>query len=345
MDPWEEAKRFPKLFALAQDLVKSRVHDRFGCPLVDSWPGGQIKADNIGEILRLFMSTIGVLKINKMNIPDLPIGAPWQVPENDSPYSRNINLLLLLSLGCQKTGIYGTEFWESGVMSGDYLTVCGVLHLHFKSLGIPSEIKVGIRKIYDDRDVGVPVVWLEIFGNLIDNTYYHFANMEPGTFDTKMVDMNKAHRYIEDDPTTTKIRLVHGQGIRTCVNDPKVFKAYATPEHIGKYLWFKHGHGYAFPNYLLFLSAYIEGLMHIEFIADCEMPLPEPFGLEWNSKCWLCQKSSTDLKKCSVCLRAVYCDERCQKTDWSLHKLLHIDLKANNEFWRLAQLHISSLQG
>jgi len=234
MDLCEEAKRFPKLFAFAQDLVKARVHDRFGNPLVDSWPGGQIEATTFSQVMNLILKTVGFLE-RPYAIPNLPMGAPWEVPEN-APDSLMTNVLLLLSWICQSTAIYGTEFWESGIMSGDYLTVCGVLHLHLKYLGIPSEFKVGIRKIHDGSDLGIPVVWLDIRGNMIDNTYYHFGNLKPGTFDKKIVSLNKVYRYIEEDPTTTKMRLGLGQGIRTCVNNPKVFKAYATPENIGKYL-------------------------------------------------------------------------------------------------------------
>lgn len=43
-------------------------------------------------------------------------------------------------------------------------------------------------------------------------------------------------------------------------------------------------------------------------------------GMMLSIKCWYCQKESGQLLKCSRCLNAVYCDDKCQLRDWDAHK-------------------------
>ena len=40
------------------------------------------------------------------------------------------------------------------------------------------------------------------------------------------------------------------------------------------------------------------------------------------SKCNLCEKESAVVQRCSGCSGATYCDRKCQKKDWSAHKLV-----------------------
>ena len=35
--------------------------------------------------------------------------------------------------------------------------------------------------------------------------------------------------------------------------------------------------------------------------------------------CWMCHAQGTLLLKCSGCMRARYCDQRCQEADWARH--------------------------
>jgi len=338
MDQGDVAARFPQLFATAQELRRKRM-DRFGRYI--NWESGADGAteDDVittfDEALYVFNKTVGVFGGPAVPRKHLPEEAPWTVPEYVQD-ANTINELLMLSLMAQKTAIRGTEFWESGIMSGDYMTVCGVMHLHFKLSGIPSELKVGIRRVRCGG-AGIPVVWLKIRGNMIDNTYYHSGDHLPGVFDDQIFQKNRAGHYEELDPSITSIRLVEGLGIRTCVNDPKVFKAYATPENIGQYLWFRNSLGHIYPSFKLFFSAYSD-VAKLRFGSFSEGPLLDLGQLvgKWDSMCWHCRKSSGKLRKCSMCRVAAYCDGRCQSADWPLHKLLHSDMKANDEFWRHA---------
>jgi len=43
-------------------------------------------------------------------------------------------------------------------------------------------------------------------------------------------------------------------------------------------------------------------------------------GAMLSTKCWYCQKESGQLHKCSRCLNAMYCDEKCQSQDWDAHR-------------------------
>jgi len=328
MNRCDEAARFPKIFAIARDLVRAGYRPS-SLELLQNWPANADAISTFEEVHSIIFNGLGIIR--KPSLPKLPEGAPWKVHQ-DTPDAVEINELILLSLVAQKTAIRETEFWKSGIMSGDYLTVCGALHFQLKGLGVPSEFKVGIRKTLGG-EAGTPVVWLKIRGNMIDNTYYHFGDLKPGAFDKRIVLINLAKEYIEEDPTTTKMRLVHGQGIRTCVNNPKVFKAYATPENIGKYLWFRNNFAHVYPNYKLFLTAYIEAAML--FTPDLlRFFSHDAYGEEWDSLCWHCKKNKRSLRKCSVCHVAGYCDVRCQKADWPSHKLLHQDLKANDDMWK-----------
>jgi len=69
--------------------------------------------------------------------------------------------------------------------------------------------------------------------------------------------------------------------------------------------------------------------------------IKEEFGIEildlvekWSLKCWNCSKNSSngeDLKKCTECKLAKYCDRECQKSDWKAHKLLHKELELTQQ--------------
>ena len=51
---------------------------------------------------------------------------------------------------------------------------------------------------------------------------------------------------------------------------------------------------------------------------------------KWKIQCWSCEKKdeakSPSLLCCSVCKLGRYCNAACQKRDWKVHKVLHIEL-------------------
>ncbi len=59
---------------------------------------------------------------------------------------------------------------------------------------------------------------------------------------------------------------------------------------------------------------------------------PQELASKWSTKCWACLKQfeadqTSDLKTCSDCKRAKYCNRDCQKSDWKTHRLLHKELE------------------
>ena len=44
---------------------------------------------------------------------------------------------------------------------------------------------------------------------------------------------------------------------------------------------------------------------------------------KWSRLCWECFEQKADLKKCSKCRIAQYCNKDCQVQDWNIHKKLH----------------------
>lgn len=51
---------------------------------------------------------------------------------------------------------------------------------------------------------------------------------------------------------------------------------------------------------------------------------PEDLRMKWKKLCWNCFKTEEgELKTCSVCKVAKYCNKDCQAKDWRYHKLLH----------------------
>lgn len=63
--------------------------------------------------------------------------------------------------------------------------------------------------------------------------------------------------------------------------------------------------------------------------------ISEDLETKWSNTCWSCmiisELKGEDLKTCSGCKLAKYCDQKCQKLDWKCHKILHkeIDLIAS----------------
>jgi len=264
------------------------------------------------------------------------IGAPWKIPRT-LPRAAKINALLERSMAAQMNTLTDTEF-NKCFMSGDSLAVCGVVHTVLKYAGINSEFKTGVLKV---GDKGLPMVWLTIHGQLVDNTHHYWPGGTSAAGDVcdEIFELKRVEMYLEEDPTTTELPLVKQIGSRTCISDPRLLKAYATPENIGKFLAVRKGHPNAYPNFQL----YALSLMLSMSTMDCSLMLAEksrdhpPFRLL--NQCWTCDKKSWHLKTCVECREAKYCGRTCQRADWPVHKLLHQDIRANSQF------HTSSLYG
>jgi len=60
--------------------------------------------------------------------------------------------------------------------------------------------------------------------------------------------------------------------------------------------------------------AYLEDQSKKEKVIKISKVVPTVFS------CWMCNKPSKSMLKCSVCRKARYCGETCQWKDWGRHK-------------------------
>jgi hypothetical protein len=51
--------------------------------------------------------------------------------------------------------------------------------------------------------------------------------------------------------------------------------------------------------------------------------------------CGISRNNVAVLYECIVCTRAWYCSRRCQKSDWSQHRLICCKTNSNNNGWRI----------
>jgi len=315
---------FPKIFKVAQSLC---IDDEFvvnsfeDCAMVCL--NGRIPSE---EVEWFFLG------------PGGSIGPPWQIPRR-LPQAAKINALLERSMAAQRNSLLDTEF-DQCFMSGDSLTVCGMIHTILKYAGIESKFKTGVLR---HGDQALPMVWLTIRGHVIDNTYHHWPRDEPLNrrhlvdVDDKLIELKRDGKVYKevDNPEKPPEHLAEVFGKRTCVTDPKLLKAYATPQNIGKYLALRKGHPNAYPNFQLYALSLILNMSAMDpSLILAEMSSDHP-PLRLLNQCWTCDKKSQSLKTCVDCQEARYCDVGCQNADWPHHKLLHKDLKANRKFHKI----------
>jgi len=266
---------------------------------------------------------------NPDRIQPAPVhGIPWIFPGN-LPGHQDVNTILGMSLFFQQSDPLNSGM--GCMMSSDSLTVNGMLHFYFKSLAIDSELHCGTLRV---GGCGLPMAWLTVQGNLIDNTYHYWPCLRGGVFNSELLNVKKEKFYYEEDPAASTVPLMTELGSRTCVTNPSLFKAYANPENIQKFLFFRSEYPRVFPN----LQLYICG---IGFISEDEgIRLKSRLGYldchkereKMTLQCWTCGAKAKNLKQCIGCKVAKYCKTKCQEADWPIHKLLHKDVKENIAF-------------
>jgi len=264
---------------------------------------------------------------------DLPevYNIPRRFPEN-LPGQEEVNTVLFVSLLFQKSDPLNSGM--GCIMSSDSLTVNGLLHFYLKSLGIDSELHHGTVRV---EGCGIPMAWLTVQGELIDNSYHYWPGIKGGVFIPDLIGLKKEEFYYEEDPAETTVPLMTELGNHTCVTDPRLFKAYANPENIQKFLFFRSEYPGVFPN----LQLYICGIGYYceEEGGLCDI-LKSRLGYLDSHKerekmtlhCWTCGAKPKNLQQCIGCKVAKYCHAQCQAADWPIHKLLHKDVKLNTAF-------------
>ena len=269
---------------------------------------------------------------------------PWRIEKSsmlDDNSTNEINKLLLKSWEAQSSTIPqcdGHGDFSDFVVSNSSLAVSGLLKTYLNALGI-SEVSLvfGItlwdkssQNDVEDYD-GTPHVWLDIDSNDIDNSYVDVPASGPVTIDF-VYNLRKFNKYVREDPWKTKHKLYLGQESQTSkvsqtVHNLKIFREYHTDANIEKYLVFSLHHVELNPTvkmYDILMRQYLESTYNLK---------PEDLINKWISKCWNCgiNKEQKELKSCTTCKMAAYCDKSCQAEEWKVHKLLHKELEITKE--------------
>ena len=269
---------------------------------------------------------------------------PWRIEKSsmlDDNSTNEINKLLLKSWEAQSSTIPqcdGHGDFSDFIVSNSSLAVSGLLKTYLNALDI-SEVSLvfGItlwdkssQNDVEDYD-GTPHVWLDIDSNDIDNSYVDVPASGPVTIDF-VYNLRKFNKYVREDPWKTKHKLYLGQESQTSkvsqtVHNLKIFREYHTDANIEKYLVFSLHHVELNPTvkmYDILMRQYLESTYNLK---------PEDLINKWISKCWNCgiNKEQKELKSCTTCKMAAYCDKSCQAEEWKVHKLLHKELEITKE--------------
>ena len=138
-------------------------------------------------------------------------------------------------------------------------------------------------------------------------------------FQTKHPDL-----YVQEDPITTKRKLFFAQNSESvCQTLSKVMKTFGNSKHIGKFLASVLG------MHLLNPCIKMYDILIKEYIKREFGVVPENLEEKWKGQCWSCEakaEGSNSLLCCSVCKLGRYCNAACQRKDWKVHKVLHVQL-------------------
>ena len=138
-------------------------------------------------------------------------------------------------------------------------------------------------------------------------------------FKTKKVDL-----YVKEDPTTTKRKLFFSQNSESvCQTLSEVFKTFGNKQEIEKMLVS------VLSMHLLNPCIKMYDILMKEFIKREYKLVPENLEEKWKNQCWSCERKgqvNLALLCCSVCKLGRYCNVACQRKDWKVHKVLHIEL-------------------
>ena len=171
-----------------------------------------------------------------------------------------------------------------------------------------------------------PHTWLSVEGSEqpIDNTFVYIPprngkNMVSLWFKSKHVDL-----YVKEDPTATQRKLFFSQNSdAVCKTLATVFKTFGNKKQIEKLLTS------ALSMHLLNPSIKLYDILMKDYIKkEYHVVIPDLEG-KWKNKCWNCEKEANvnlSLQCCSVCKLGRYCNATCQKKDWKVHKVLHVEL-------------------
>jgi len=319
----------------------------------------QNKSLSVPEILHLLRTKV----VGGRELPSQLNAPPWRIPTKSHPKSSQINAVLSKSMEVQSSHVpdcHGHGDFQDFILSNASLAVAGLLKTYLSGLGLANDDEVGVvfgvmlwdpsaRDGPDDYE-GTPHIWLNVAGNDIDNANIAFPESDAAALEY-FYKAKSSNSYRREDPLKTRLKLYLGQETsammadgdgdklhRDMVHNLKLFREYTTGSNVEKFLVFNLHFCDLNPTVKMY------DILMREFIAN-QFPETKLENLEakWSKMCWscckpeseLCQSTSAsysdtgtkELKSCTQCKLAKYCDKECQKCDWKVHKLLHKELE------------------
>ena len=234
---------------------------------------------------------------------------PYLVPKNVEN-AEIINDILMKSMEVQASfhpGIPGCLGEQA------CFVVHGLLMTYFKA--IPS-IKNSIKRIIgliDTTKGCAPHMYLKVGSYDIDNT-----NNSAWLTDQWFNEV-RDRIMIDEDPGTTKRKSMENASNTDFSEGISRNK-----------LRFVFGKDEKWEQKFAYECAYIDNFRYILYDKEMRNFIKEKYAIEieslskkWSRLCWNCFVENTDLKKCSKCRIALYCNRDCQDQDWKIHKVHH----------------------
>eukprot|EP00091_Calanus_sinicus_P017137 TRINITY_DN36982_c0_g1_i1.p1 TRINITY_DN36982_c0_g1~~TRINITY_DN36982_c0_g1_i1.p1 ORF type:complete len:322 (-),score=122.70 TRINITY_DN36982_c0_g1_i1:55-981(-) len=266
---------------------------------------------NFNEVLHLLSkkAVLGRGIPEKYNIP------PWRLPDTQ-PHREEINSLLQHSMMAQAAQIPKSGDFEDFVLSNASLAVSGLLRHYLSVLGVSADIVFGVllwdesaRSGADDYE-GTPHVWLSIAGLPVDNNHVAFPTSADNA--EYFFECKKLNAYAAEDPLKTKLKLFLGleddeDSKEVVRHNLRVLQTFSQPAHILKYLAVSLKHAELNPGVKMY---------HL-------------LMQDWVKTRWgkAAPNIEEELKTCTDCKVARYCNRDCQKQEWRVHKLLHKEIE------------------
>lgn len=221
-----------------------------------------------------------------INFTERPFGVPKSVKD-----SAKVNKILERSFAYQKMF--------------RVTNACGfvsiILKYCFEMAGINMNIVYGTIELVGIRH---PHVWLEIHDHIVDNTYADIAE------DVFKISKTEVAVYSTSFDGDTELFLgdqfTNSKGIEN--HSINVFK------------WFLQNQNKALVMYKnkMSLRSYYQSMVRM-MKEKYDVIVPHAS----NNKCWSCGGDGVELRSCTRCKIALYCNRKCQKKDWKcIHKEL-----------------------
>lgn len=263
-------------------------------------------------------------------LPEYLQSPPWRVPDTCTDAGK-INRVLEYSMQVQASSL--PSCWEFPslphcVLSDSPQNVSIILRRCLAAVGVKADVMCGVfRPLLEDGPApAVPMVFLDIQGHTIDNSYSHqeqdrtpMGNMQ--LFLERFSPLRTSQAYVRELPSVTSIQLVGEEQLEGVSLEENNYLEVGCSSQLNqdKLVVMQIEKASIHPGTLVY-----EKLMR-EFIRKSFRVGVAPLRQEMQAQCWSCQKpGGEELKTCTGCKVARYCGKECLQKDWDvMHKSMH----------------------